>query len=208
MVPNAADADFVANPKKHGWRASGVAADVSPRQQVDWIKRLQPGCRKLAVLHSSATRRTTESLREASGLRGIKLISIDARMDEFAEALDALGRSGCDAVLMLPDPRIYNTPNVKELILWGLRERKPVWTFSNNIVKAGAFAGQSVSPEEVGRKAAKLVAKLLDGDRTSRIGLQYAAETEKAVNLHTAERLEMTVGGRLGSDVTTHGASR
>jgi putative ABC transport system substrate-binding protein len=205
MVPNAADAEFTVPGGDDEARVAGIAADVSPEQQLGWIKRLQPECRKLAVLHSAATRLTVQSLRETANRRGIEIVDIHARKDEFAQALSALSRSGSDAVLMLPDPRVYNAPNAKELILWGLRERKPVWTFSRNIVKAGAFAGQSVAPAEIGRQAAGIVSRMLAGQRPSQIGLKYATTTEKAVNLHTAERLRISVDDELEADVVRMG---
>ena len=124
----------------------------------------------------------------------MEVILIAAQADTFSEAIDKLSASGCDAVLMLPDPHVYNSASVKELILWGLRQKKPVLTFSSNIMEAGALSGQWVEPQVNGTDAAVLVRRILQGTSPTRLGLHYSRKTIRAINRHTA--------GRLGIDIS------
>jgi RNA polymerase sigma-54 factor len=50
------------------------------------------------------------------------------------------------------------------LLLWGLRDRKTVWTFSENIVKAGALGAALSDPETLGMETADFVRDLLQNN--------------------------------------------
>jgi len=53
-----------------------------------------------------------------------------------------LNKADYDSVLMVPDVQVFNAASVKRLLLWGVRQKTPVWGFSENVIKAGALAGQ------------------------------------------------------------------
>lgn len=216
MVLNALDVEPLAG-KETADRAAGLAADVSPQDRLRWIVKVQPTIHKIAVLHSADTVRSAEMLRKLgkdgfpgkepestdSGsaqekpadtpLEHVEVVLIEAKVDAFSEAIEKLGASGCDAVLMVPDPRVYNSANVRELILWGLRQKKPVCTFSSNIVEAGACAGIWVDPQVNGAETADVIRRVLEGTQPSRIGLSYCKKTIKALNRNTADRLGIDI---------------
>ncbi len=175
----------------------GLGIDVPPEKQLNALLRFKPNCRKVAILHSPETRQTVEAFRAAAEGRGVEIAAVDARVDHFADALDALTRSGCDAMVMVPDPQIYNTPTVKELLLWGLRYKKPVWAFSSNIVKAGAFGGQWIDPADHVHLAADLVARTIRGEKSSENSDAHGSFARKAVNENAAARLEISLEGKL-----------
>jgi len=103
-VPNAPDAPFMrADRPTHPGRLSGVTIDVQPEAQLEWIKKLCPRVKAVAILHSRRTERTVEAFRRASEKSGIRVIAINADKGRFPEAIDALNASGCDGVLMIPD---------------------------------------------------------------------------------------------------------
>lgn len=196
MVPNALDASFVTDESQRS-RVTGVTSDVPPGQQIDWIKRLRPtgGC--IGVLYSDRTKRTADAIVQAGRRKSVTVKAILARRKAFPEAIDALNKGGCDGVLMIPDAGVYNGPNVQRLLLWGIRRKKPVWTFSPKLVKAGALAGQHSNPEAIGRQAAGLVTELASGADSAKMGLVYPAHVSDAVNVRTASM----IGIRFSSSV-------
>jgi ABC-type uncharacterized transport system substrate-binding protein len=197
MVPNVLDAPFLAEGAPRSRRLAGVTTDVQPEELMDWITRLHAQGKSLGILYSSRSQRTAKALASAAGRRSLKVSLIEAHKDRFPAAIEALNQAGCDSVLMIPDARIYNSPNVQRLLLWGARHKKPIWTFSQNIVKAGALAGMYCDSRSIGRQAAEIIVQVLEGTDVSAIGLQYPKEVGKAVNKHTAEVTGLSLGEEL-----------
>lgn len=187
MVPNALDAPFVAAHHPDHDRVCGVAADVDPADQLAWARRTCPDIKKIGVLCSERTRETARALERAGRKRGIEVVSIPAEADDFVAAVRRLEQAGCGGVIMIPDATIYNSVTVRRLLVWGARQRKPVWTFSRNVVKAGALGGLYCDGSHVGRQAAGVVCRLAGGRAPATVGLCYPSEVSRVVNLHTAE---------------------
>lgn len=197
MVANALDTPLLAKEHPHRSRLAGVAAHISPADQVAWIAELHPKAKKVAVFHSTRSKRTTEAIRSAADAKGITIVPIETRMDRFGKAIEELGGKGCDGVLMIPDARVYNSTNVRRLLLWGIRQRKPVWAFSGNIVKAGALAGKYSSTEEAARQTVKLVKKVVSGEQVAGLGLQYPRGVQTSFNERTAEMIGLSISHAL-----------
>lgn len=205
MLPNAADARCVAEAHKFGNRAAGVAADPSPSDRLAWIKHVVPGTQRLVLLHSSATERVFASFVEAGKSIGVEVVGISVATGGFGEALKTVASKPCDGVLMIPDAKFYNSGTIQELILWGLRNKKPIWAFSPNLVKAGAFGGQWAEPTDVGLAAAKIVKSISSAERADRSALNYSSVVKSAVNSNTAERINVSFEDRIDQNVTVFG---
>jgi ABC-type uncharacterized transport system substrate-binding protein len=204
MTPNALDCPFLDPSSPRLQRVAGASSDPSPETLLAWIRKTSPRSGKLALLSSDRSRRTAELLSAAAQTAGITLTPVSARRDQFPAAIDALNAGDYEGVLMIPDSQVYNAPNVERLLLWGLREKRPVWAFSDKVVKAGALAAASCDPAAVGRKSADVADRILKGAAPRDIGVQYADKTEYAVNVRTAEMIGVT----LGKDVPTPPVAR
>jgi ABC-type uncharacterized transport system substrate-binding protein len=189
MVPNGRDAPFMAAGHPGRGRVCGVAADVSPDKQIEWVRRTHPTAGRIAVLCSERTRETAAAIERAGRERGLHVVLIRTSADRFVDAVKELDEARCDGVLMIPDSSVYNSATVKRLLVWGARNRKAVWTFSRNVVKAGAFSGLCCDSEAVGRQAADLVERVVQDGDVHQIGLQYPQETSQSVNVHTAKMI-------------------
>ncbi|MCK4342480.1 MAG: hypothetical protein KAY37_12240, partial [Phycisphaerae bacterium] len=189
MVPNALDAPFLADNFPARKRVAGIASDIDPAQQIDWLKRTSPMTGKTAVLCSSHSQRTAAALEKAGRDRGLVVTALPAARDEFPKAIDALNNGRYEGVLMIPDARVYNSPNVQRLLLWGARQKKPIWTFSPNVVKAGAFTGLYCDSKAIGKQAAQMIKDVVGGKKPETIGLQYPRSIGRAVNVHMAEMI-------------------
>jgi putative ABC transport system substrate-binding protein len=208
MVPNALDAPFIAKAKHTQTPLAGVATDIAPKDYADGFKDLHPACRRIAVLHSPHAKRTVQTLQAGLRPHGIQILPIDAKKDLFPKAIDVINSQPCDGVLMVPDANVYNAPNVQRLLLWGLRHKKPVWTFSANIVKAGAFAGLYADSEAIGRQAAQLITKMIAGIDAKTIGLHHPSQVRKAINLRTAERIGVPITPAIAKTMTVRYGER
>lgn len=137
------------------------------------------------------------------------MVSIVASRDRFPDAIAALNSSGCDGVLMIPDARVYDSPTVQRLLLWGARQKKAVWAFSANVVRAGALAGHFPDSEAVGRQAGELVGQIISGAEPAELGLQYPRQLGRAVNLNTARTIGVPMDKRrIATTVKCYGDER
>ncbi len=196
MVHNALDADFLSTKSPHRERVAGVTADVSPKDWLDWIGRLDPEASRLSILRSPRTLRTIGAIESEARTRGIKCAIVDVEGEEFLPAVEKLGKAGPGGVLMTLDPTVYKSATVEHLLVWGIRTKTPVWAVSAGIVKAGAFAGLFPDGEAVGQLTAATVQEVLDGKPPARIGVRYPRQLTRAVNDRTAKLIKKTISAK------------
>lgn len=187
MVPNALDQPFLTDNHSDRTRLAGVTTDASPQDQVNWILALAPAVQKIGVLYSPRTQQTLAAIKAAAHRRGVTIVAIETTRDSFTEGINALNANACGGVLMLPDAGVYDSINVRALLLWGIHQKKPVWTFSENIVRAGAFFGLYTEPARIGRIAGELAVQVLQGAKPAALDLRYVDPAPSAVNENTAE---------------------
>ncbi len=192
MVPNARDARFMQPDFALRHRVTGVTSDIAPNELLDWVTHTNPRLSRLALPHSPHTRHTVANLVEAGRTHGLHVKPIPADREQIPKLIAELDNTQVDGVLMIPDAGVYNSPAVQRLLLWGARQKKPVYTFSKNVIAAGAFAGIYCKSQNIGRQAANIVQQLLAGRKPSEIGLQHPHHEHKAVNVHTAELIGLT----------------
>lgn len=193
MVPNALDAPFLSEGGAGAERVTGVAAGADPADQARGVRALTPEVHKLAVLSGPRTQQTVEAIRAAGREIGLQVLAIYASRTEFPKAIEALDAAECDGVLMVPDADVYNADTVRRLLLWGVRQKKPVWSFTGNVVKAGALAGLQADPDAVAAQAVTLIESVIAGTPPKRLGLQYTNRVEHSVNTHTARMIGVSI---------------
>lgn len=193
MVPNAADAPFLQDGSTERKRVAGVTSDVSPAQQTEWALHADGRIKSLAVFCSPRSRMTVDKLASASRAHGVTIQSIETRADTIAEATNQATRSGVDGVLMIPDATIYNGASIQHLLVWGIREKRAVFAFSDKIVKAGALAGILTNPADVGKKTSDVVDQIIAGKSPGDIGIVYCEQVSRAINSHTARMISAPI---------------
>lgn len=193
MVPHVLDAPF-ADAKGPAYdRVAGVTTDVDPAVQLGWIAQLRQPPRRLGILFSDHSKETAQQLREVAGNLPFEVELIEAQRDHFPDAVAALGKKRCDGVLMLPDAAVFNSANVQRLLIWGLRGKSPVFSFSAKITKAGGFASVEPSNGKLIAQAVELVRTVLDGAKPANVGIQYPRALSYAVNERTSEIIDCSL---------------
>jgi ABC-type uncharacterized transport system substrate-binding protein len=194
MVPNFSDRPFAAGDADH---LAGVTTDIAPMEQFRWINRLCPSVRTIGILHGERTRKTVDLLSKAAQAQDLAILRVPTKLDQFPAALAKLEHQDCDAVLMIADAEVYNAASVQLLLVWGVRNRKPVWAFSPHLVKSGAFAAIYSEPDSTARQVTQMIKKILEGKKPKDVGLQYPDHVLKAANERTAD----LIGTPLARDV-------
>ncbi len=175
----------------------GVTTVVPLDVQVKWIKRVLPKARHVGMLHDAkdaSGRKLVEQLR-ATLPDGWKLTAVDVnRYQGIAAAIDALFDANVDVVWTQPDAKLYRMATVKALLLASLRQRVPVFGFSNQFVKAGALCGVAVMPKDQGQQVAQMAIEKLKQATKAAERMQPAKPRYKtAINLVVAERLNVKI---------------
>jgi ABC-type uncharacterized transport system substrate-binding protein len=189
MVPNALDASFLDSNSPHRRRVAGVPMDVAPDDQVQWIRRTAPECRRLAVLCTEHSERTAVALQAAGRRCGVEIAPVHASSEQFPAAVEALEAARFEGVVMILDSQVYNSATVQHLLLWGLRQKRPLWAFSEKVVKAGALAGVYCNTTQIGTQASEIAHQILRGKSPQAIGMQYSRQPDYAVNVRVAEMI-------------------
>ena len=197
MVVNALDASWHDSSAAKRDPVACVSADVAPETQIRWIRKSAPNVRRVALLCSDRTRKTAAALAAAATAQKLELVKIESTQDEFATAIDRLRAESIDGVLMIPDAQVYNAPNVQRLLLWGARQKRPVWAFSTKVVHAGAFSGLATDPNEVGKQAADIVLRVMRDTSPRTIGITHTEHVERSVNTHTASMIDIPLDPRV-----------
>ncbi len=111
----------------------------------------------LGYLHGDISAKHTKNLRKITANHGIQLKNVSLQSGrQLAKVLNKL-MSGSDAVLVLPDPFLFNRRTVQSLLLASLRRKTPLIAYSESYVKAGALLALYSSPEKIGLHTAELV---------------------------------------------------
>ncbi|MBP7934447.1 MAG: hypothetical protein KA354_07330 [Phycisphaerae bacterium] len=202
MITNASDFPMTERSNTHYSRVAGVTTDVLPRTQLQWIGKVQPQVRSVGVLYSLRSKRTAEAIHRAGTETSLSIALIETSRDEFAKGIEELTRRNCDALLMIADAQVYTKDTVRPALLWGLRQKKAVWAFSENFVKSGALGGCYTSYESIGQQTARVAMRVLAGEAPSKIGLQYPDQIQKAVNERTASMIGLTIPGPVLNETT------
>jgi len=193
MIPNVLDQACAS--------VAGLTTDISPADQIRWVQSVDPALKTLGILYSPRTAKTFASLQTAAKDR-LTVVGVQANKEEFMSAVKDLSDQGAEGVLMLPDVSIYNAANVRGLLVWAIRQKKPVFTFSDNLVKGGALAGQYTEPEDLGLQVVEMVREFLKGQSLEKLGLTYPKQIKTAVNERTAELINLNLDETLLNNIT------
>jgi len=143
---------------------SAVVLDQPLSRQLALITLVAPDRKTIGVLPGAQTQPLLPTLERAAQARGLRVKPTRPVADTqgiypaLKEALES-----ADVLLALPDPVIYNSATLKNILLASYRARVPLVAFSAAYVKAGALAAVFATPSQVGDHAADVVDAVLAG---------------------------------------------
>jgi putative ABC transport system substrate-binding protein len=150
-----------------------------------------PTAKRVAVLMSPAAQHQT-MLKEAdaaAGQMGLTIIPVMARTPaDFDNAFATMHEEGCDAVLVLADPRI-----VRKLVELPAQQRLPAIYQATGFVEMGGLMSYSADVNELFRHVAIYVDKILRGANPADLPVEQPTRLALEVNLRTAKALGLTI---------------
>jgi ABC-type uncharacterized transport system substrate-binding protein len=122
----------------------------------------------------------------------IEAVAID-KYKLRSQAIQELFKRDIDIVWVYPDRSVYSLTTIRTLLLTAIREKKPVFGYSQGVVKAGSLLGVVIEPEKQGQQAAEFVNHLLSNEGSLRTKKPEPPQFEIAVNLAVAEQIKVDI---------------
>jgi len=192
LVPEAVFEARQAGSQVGGRPFSAALLDQPPGRLLALIKRALPQYQRIGVLSGPQTRRIFDVLDKEAQTRGLRLRktrSANGAEEIYPALKQAIDES--EVILALPDPLIYNSASLQNILLTTYRARIPLVAFSPAYVKAGAVLAVYSTPPQVARRAAEMLRQWQPG--RSLPAPQKPREFEVAVNERVAASLALWI---------------
>jgi len=183
----------VQNPEENnlvGAWITGVRTEVAPESELAALRQAVPDAKRVGVFLGPATddkmRRRVRAAAAAGGL-GLIEAPVTNLGDLATTARDLVPR--VDVLWMPADPVLASPEAFRFLLELSLRARKPLFVFSDALVRAGAYAGLSPDFGRAGELAAQAVLRIRAGERAGDIPVARARGAHLVVNEGTAKAM-------------------
>jgi putative ABC transport system substrate-binding protein len=188
---------FVASLARPGGNITGLVT-LSPElsgKRLELLKETVPRLSRVAVFGSSTTPGNAQVLKEtelAAGALGVKLQYLDVLGPKDIEtAFRAASKKRAEAVLLLGSP-VLNSQRTK-LAELAVKSRLPAIYNFLEFVEAGGLMTYGVSRNDLARRAATYVDKILKGAKPADLPVEQPTKFEFIINLKAAKQIGLTI---------------
>jgi putative ABC transport system substrate-binding protein len=193
--------DFTAGLPGSRTNLTGVGAfvDQMTETRVAFLKEIVPGLQKVHIFYDWNNRfsdKNVERAEIAAKKLGLQVArhSIKA-VDELKATVGGLRGDQGDAIFQIPDDLVESAA---EWIFDFARQKKiPTMFNEESWAVAGALAGYGPDYSEMGRKAARLVDRILKGQHPSSLPVERATKFDLTLNYRTANFIGLTFSKEL-----------
>jgi ABC-type uncharacterized transport system substrate-binding protein len=189
---------LVASLARPGGNITGLAT-LRPElsgKRLELLKEIVPGLARMAVFVSSNSADHGQLLKEldlAAGAFGVKLQSLDIQSPkDFESAFRDAAKGRAEAVLVRVQGPILS-PHRTEVAQLAVKSRLPVIYESAEEVEAGGLMSYGLNTNDLYRRAATYVDKILKGSRPSDLPVEQPTKFEFIINLKAAKQIGLTI---------------
>jgi putative tryptophan/tyrosine transport system substrate-binding protein len=181
-------------PDKNITGLTSQTAEISGKR-LQILEELAPGIRIIAVIVSPGypfTAVALPQLRTAACARGMRLEVCEVRTaDELPIKIEAAIKSGATGLTILETPTLLGFRSQIADLAAKLR-LLAIYT-SRDFVDAGGLMSYAADRRQQYRRAAELVAKILDGEKPANIPVEQPTKFELIINLKTVRALDVDI---------------
>ncbi len=188
---------FVASLAKPGGNITGLSA-LAPEttgKQLALLKEIRPKLSRVAVIGNSQNPGDAQTLREAvlaAGALDLYLRYLDVLdAKELDSAFQAAAKGRADAVMVLGNP-ILNA-NRKRVVDLSAKHRLPASYGRPEFVEAGGLMYYGTNYNDLYRRAAYYVDKILKGAKPGDLPVEQPTKFELVINLNAAKQIGATI---------------
>jgi putative tryptophan/tyrosine transport system substrate-binding protein len=188
---------FVASLARPGGNITGLSA-LSPElsgKQLELLKEIIPKLSRVAVLGTSTIPGSAQVLREteaAARVFGVQLQYLEVRGPTDIEmAFRAASKGHADAVLVLPGP--FTLSQRMQVVDLAVKSRLPAMYPQSEYVEDGGLMTYGPSINDLFRRAATYVDKILKGAKPADLPVEQPTKFEFVINLKAAKQIGLTI---------------
>ena len=181
--------------RKSSPQFSALFLDQPLGRQLELIRLALPTVQRIGVLWGGESHTQAAALRVQAQTRGMELR--EASVERESSVFSGLKRvlEEADVLLAVPDPQVYNSSSIQNILLTSFRAKVPLVAFSPAYVRAGALLAVHVTPAQMGLQAASIARGVLQGKALPPTPL-YSQDFTVTVNDHVARSLGLTLDAR------------
>ncbi len=191
-------AGFVASLSKPGGNITGLSTLAPERsaKRLELLKEIVPGLSRVAIFGTSTEPNNARELKEievAAEALGIKLQYRDVlSLKDVEIAFRAAVKDRAGAVLKNVSGPITNAHR-KEIAELAIKSRVPVIYGRREPVEAGGLMSYGVSVDDLDRRAAIYVDKILKGAKPADLPVEQPTKFELVINLKAAKQIDLMI---------------
>jgi len=189
---------FVASLARPGGNITGLS-NLAPElsgKRLELLKEVVPSLSRVAVFGNATVPGNSKMLKEtelAARTLGVKLQYLDTLMSKDIEtAFRAAAKGRAGAILMLVRGPVA-LPHRKEIADLAAKSRLPVIYSGREYVEAGGLMSYGVNLDDLDRRAATYVDKILKGAKPADLPIQQPTRFEFIINLKAARQIGLTI---------------
>ncbi len=190
---------FVASLARPGGNVTGLST-FTPElsgKRLELLRETIPKLSRVAVFGTSTYPGNAQSLKEvelAAKAFGVKLQYLDVLDPKDIEtAFQAAGKGRADAVLMMVAGAGVASAHRTEIVELAVKNRLPVIYDTGDYVEAGGLMTYGVNFNDLNRRAATYVDKILKGAKPAELPVEQPTKFELVINLKAAKQMGLTI---------------
>jgi putative ABC transport system substrate-binding protein len=195
--PDPVGSGFVASLARPGGNITGLST-LSPEisgKQLELLKDTVTKLSRVAVLGNSTSPGNAQALSEmelAAGALGVKLQYLDVLSPKDIETtFRAASKGRAGAVLVLPSPVL--TSQRTQIVDLAVKSRLPAIYWRSDFVESGGLMSYGASQNDLDRRAATYVDKILKGRKPADLPVEQPMKFEFIINLKAAKQIGLTI---------------
>ena len=188
---------LVASLSRPGGNVTGLSSfgpELSTKR-LELLKETVPRVSRVAILFNGANPSNLVSLKEieiAAPVLGVQLQPLDVRgADDFEPAFDIANRRRANALLVQRDP--LNQAHQTRIVALAAKRKLPAMYPGIEYVTVGGLMSYGVSTNDLYRRAATYVDKILKGTKPADLPVEQPMKFEFIVSLKAAKQIGLTV---------------
>ena len=149
---------------------TGVEMEVAPEQQLKEVRRLLPQVKLVGIVYDGLHRATfVKEAEKAAHDLGLEVSASPIKSPgEVIQGLNALDPA-IDLLWLTPDPCLISPMAREAFFLYSLQNKIPILAFAPKYIKSGALLAVTPDVKAIGKEAAELVDKFLNGTSLSKL---------------------------------------
>jgi putative ABC transport system substrate-binding protein len=187
---------LVASLARPGGNITGLttlSAELSGKR-LELLKETIPRLSHVVALHGPGPERsaTLKETQVAARSLGLKFHSQDVKEpDDLNRAFEAITKARTGALIVTGGP--FAPAQRKQIVEFAVKSRLPAIYYRRDFVEEGALMSYDASPNDLSRRAAVFVDKILKGAKPADLPVEQPIKFEFIINLKAAKQIGLTI---------------